>query len=344
MRIAELVGLKTFRVADGPEPQPGPGEVLVQVAAVGICGSDMHYYAEGGIGDSRVKYPVVLGHEPAGVVLRTGANVSGIEPGDHFALEPAIPCQSCELCRRGLQNLCDNMRFMSSGGVPGFFRQRVTLPASNLIPIPKHVGMKEATLIEPIAVVLHSMKFASLQPGETAVVFGAGPIGLLTIAALKLAGASRIWAVEPVAHRREMAKAMGADAVLDTVDPEKTIQRDTSNRGVDVAFDCAAKKGTVGRAIASLAKAGRLVYTGIPSELDIKFDAVGLRKKELTVYNVYRSNHQSEAARDLLSAHARFFAPLVTHTRSLEDIQSAFNTVDRYSDGVGKMVVAPTDV
>ncbi len=339
MRIAELIGLKKFRVADGPEPEPRKGEVLIQVGAVGVCGSDMHYYAEGGIGDSRVKYPVVLGHEPAGTVIRTGPDVTGISPGDRFALEPAIPCQACEMCRRGLQNLCDNMRFMSSGGVPGFFRQRVVLPAHNLIPIPQHISLEVATLIEPLAVVLHSMKFASLRPGETAAVFGAGPIGLLTIAALKLAGASRIWAVEPVAHRRDMAKHMGADVVLDKTDPEKTILKDTSNRGVDVAFDCAAKKGTVRRVVASLAKAGRLVYTGIPSELDIPFDAVGLRKKELTIYNVYRSNHQSEAARDLLATHSRYFAPLVTHTKALDDIQAAFLVVDRYQDGVGKMVI-----
>ena len=341
MRIAELVGMKKFRVVDGPEPNPGPGDVLVQVSAVGICGSDMHYYSEGGIGDSRVKYPVVLGHEPAGVVVRTGANVTGIQAGDHFAFEPAIACHTCEFCRRGLENLCDNMRFMSSGGIPGFFRQRVTLPAQNLIPIPKHVSLQEATLIEPIAVVLHSMKFAALQPGETAVVFGAGPIGLLTIAALKLAGASRIWAVEPVTHRREMAKVMGADVVLDVLDPEKIIQSDTQKRGVDVAFDCAAKKNTVPRAIASLAKAGRLVYTGIPSELDVRLDAVGIRKKELTIYNIYRSNHQSEAARDLLATHTRFFAPLITHTKPIEDIQAAFNQVDRFQDGVGKMVITP---
>lgn len=342
MRIAELIGLKKFRVAEGPEPEPRAGEVLVDVAAVGVCGSDMHYYAEGGIGDSRVKYPVVLGHEPAGTVIRTGPNVTGVSAGDRFALEPAIPCQACEMCKRGLQNLCDNMRFMSSGGVPGFFRQRVVLPANNLIPIPKHVSLEVATLIEPIAVVLHSMKFASLRPGETAVVFGAGPIGLLTIAALKLAGAARIWAIEPVAHRREMARAMGADVALDTVEPEKTVLKDTSNRGVDVAFDCAAKKGTVARAIASLAKAGRLVYTGIPSELDVPFNVVGLRKKELTIFNVYRSNHQSETARDLLATHSKFFAPIVTHTRALEDIQTAFIVVDRYQDGVGKMVITAT--
>jgi L-iditol 2-dehydrogenase len=346
MKAAQLVGIREFRIVDQEIPAAGPGEVQVRVAAVGICGSDMHNYTEGGIGDSRCRFPMVLGHEPSGVLLKTGAGVTGLTPGEHFALEPAIPCGHCEPCRMGRANLCDNMRFMSSGGIPGFFRELVNLPAHNLIPVPKHVGLREATLVEPIGVALHSLQFAAIKPGETAVVFGAGPIGLLTIAALKFAGAGRIWAVEPVAHRREMAKVMGAGAVLDnsgsdTSDPVKTILHDTANRGVDVAFDCAAGADTVNQCIAALAKGGRLVYTAIPAGVHVPVHAPGLRKKEITFLNVYRSNRQAEAARDLLAANAGLFAPLVTHSRPLEEVQEAFDVVDRYADGVGKMIVTP---
>jgi L-iditol 2-dehydrogenase len=344
MKAAELVGIREFRVVDQEIPAPGPGEVQVRVAAVGICGSDMHNYTEGGIGDSRCRYPMVLGHEPSGVLLKTGAGVTGLTPGDRFALEPALACGHCEPCRTGRANLCDNMRFMSSGGVPGFFRELVNLPAHNLIPVPKHVGLREATLVEPIAVALHSLHFASIEPGETAVVFGAGPIGLLTLAALKFAGAGRIWAVEPVGHRREMAKVMGADAVLDTSDPVGTILHDTARRGVDVAFDCAAGADTVNQCIAALTKGGRLVYTAIPADVHVPVHAPGLRKKEITFFNVYRSNRQTEAARDLLAANAGLFAPLVTHSRPLEEVQTAFDVVERYTDGVGKMVVTPARV
>jgi len=125
---------------------------------------------------------MVLGHEPSGVVLKAGAGVTGLSEGDRFALEPGIACGHCEMCRLGRMNLCDNMRFMSSGGIPGFFCERINIPSHNLIPVPKHVGLKEATLIEPIAVALHSLTFAAIRQGETAVVFGTGPIGLLTIA------------------------------------------------------------------------------------------------------------------------------------------------------------------
>jgi len=341
MKAAELVGIRQFRVVDQEIQPPGPGEVQVRVAAVGICGSDMHNYTEGGIGDSKCRYPMVLGHEPSGTVVNTGAGVTGVGAGDHFALEPAIACGHCEMCRVGRPNLCDNMRFMSSGGIPGFFREIVNLPAHNLIPVPKHVGLREATLVEPLAVALHSLSFASVKSDETAVVFGAGPIGLLTIAALKLAGAGRVWAVEPVAHRRDMAQAMGADVVLDTGDPVGAILSDTGRRGVDIAFDCAAGADTVNQCIAALAKSGRLVYTAIPAGIHVPFHAPGLRKKEITFFNVYRSNHQTDRARDILAEHIGRFAPLVTHSRPLEEVQQAFEVVDRYADGVGKMVVTP---
>ncbi|MEP6714510.1 MAG: alcohol dehydrogenase catalytic domain-containing protein [Terriglobia bacterium] len=339
MKAAELAGVREFRIVDQEPEPPGPGEVQVRVAAVGICGSDMHNFTEGGIGDSRCRFPVILGHEPAGVVVKTGAGVTGVGIGDHFALEPAIACGHCEMCRAQRPNLCDNMRFLSSGGIPGFFRELVNLPQHNLIPIPKQVGLREATMIEPLAVALHSLTFASVKAGETAVVFGTGPIGLLTIAALKFSGAGRVWAVEPVAHRRAMALAMGADAALDTADPVAEIRHDTGNRGVDLAFDCAGRGDSVNQCIGVLAKGGRLIYTAIPAEVHVPFYAPGLRKKEITFFNVYRSNHQTERARDLLAENLGMFAALVTHSRPLDEIQQAFEVVDRYADGVGKMIV-----
>lgn len=342
MIVAELVGLKQFRVSERETPEPAAGEVQVKVGAIGICGSDMHVFAEGGIGDIRCQYPVVLGHEPSGTILKTGAGVTGFSEGDLVALEPAIVCYHCEMCRLGKYNLCEVVRFMSSGQEPGFFRDTVNLPAANAIPMPKHIGMQEAALIEPLSVIVHSLFFAKPQAGETAVVYGAGPIGLLTIAALKLGGAKRIWAVEPLAHRREMALAMGADVALDpSADPVKTIRHDTNNRGVDMAFDCAAKGSSVNDCLAVLARAGRLTYTAIPVEIEVSLNMALMRTKEITLYNVRRANHEFNQARDLLAANAKFFAPLLTHTRPLDRIQDAFDLVDQYADGVGKMLITP---
>jgi len=344
MKAAELTGIREFRIVDEKIPEPRPGEVQVRVAAVGICGSDMHNFTEGGIGDSPCAFPMILGHEPSGLLVKSGASVTGLDPGDHFAFEPAISCGHCEYCRRGLNNLCLEMRFMSSGGVPGYFREFVNIPAHNLIPVPKHVGLKAAALIEPLGVALHSLSFAKIQPGETAVVFGTGPIGLMTIAALKLAGASRVWSVDPRPHRRDMARAIGADVTLDTANAARTVLADTANRGVDAAFDCAAGEDTLNQSIECLAKAGRFVYTAIPVSTFVPLYAPAVRKKEISFFNVYRSNHQAERARDILAEHVSRFAPVVTHSRTLDNIQQAFEIANAYADGVGKMLVTPAPV
>ena len=341
MRAAELIGPRRFRLTEGAIADPGPGEAQIRVQAVGVCGSDMHSYAEGGIGPTRCDYPMVLGHEPAGVVVSIGPGVSGWRAGDAVACEPALYCYHCEQCMAGRHNVCAKLRFLSSPGEPGFFRELVNLPAANLLALPASLGPEEGSLVEPLSVALHSMKFGQPTPGETAAVFGAGPIGLLTIAVLKLSGAWRVWAIEPVAARRELARFMGADAVLDpdAVDAARQILADTGKRGVDVVFDCAAKGASTRQAIEVARAAGRVVFTGIPAELETPIEFHAWRRKELALYQVRRSNHEGGQARDLLAADPRRFAGLITHRRPLEQIDGAFAQLESYDDGVGKMII-----
>jgi len=341
MLLAELIAPRQFRLVEEEIGDLGPGEVRVRVNAVGICGSDLHSYSEGAVGDTPAVYPMVLGHEPAGTVVATGAGVTGWSAGDRAALEPALYCYHCEYCRSGRHNICANIRFLSTPGHAGFFREFVDLPAANLLGIPKNMPMRMATLVEPLAVALHSVGIAGIQIGETAAVFGAGPIGLLTVASLRAAGASRIWVVEPVAHRREMARRMGA---AEAIDPRQTdaaaqILADTGGRGVDCALDCSAKEHTTNWAIRCVRNGGRVILTGIHSGTMIPFEVSPMRRKELAILNVRRSNHESEAALELLTARAEWFAPLVTHTRPLENIADAFRIVEEYADGVGKLVI-----
>ena len=314
----------------------------MQVQAVGVCGSDMHSYAEGGVGDTPVVYPTVLGHEPAGVVAKLGAGVAGWNVGDRAAFEPSLFCYHCSYCLHGRQNLCTQMRFLSApGGDPGFFRDRVNLPVANLLPLPSHLSVAEGALVEPLSIALHAMRLASPMLGETAAVFGAGPIGLLTIAALKLAGVRRVWAVEPLSHRRALAAAMGADAVVDpgAVDPGATIAREADGLGVNMVYDCATKADTTDHSLRAAAPGGRVVLTGIPSERRVSFDVHLWRRKELAIWQVRRSNDEMTAARDLLARQSRLFAPLVTHNRPIEDVAAAFALVERYDDGVGKLLL-----
>ncbi len=340
-RTAELTAVRQFRIVERRIPDPGPGEVQVRVAAVGVCGSDLHSYSEGAVGDSPCVYPMVLGHEPAGVIVKSGAGVTGWSPGDRAALEPALYCYHCEFCRSGHHNVCANLRFMSNPEEPGFFREYLNLPAKNLLALPENVSLELGTLVEPLAVAIHSMQFVVLQPGETAAVFGVGPIGLLTLIALKIAGVGRVWAIDPVPHRLELARGAGADALIDprSVDPVRQILADTGNRGVDVAIDCGGQHDSINQCIHSTRHAGRVVVTAIPSEVRVPVEFSPLRRKEIALYNVRRSNHESPAALAMLSAHLHFFAPLITHTRPLDQISPAFSLLENYADGVGKLLI-----
>jgi L-iditol 2-dehydrogenase len=341
MRIAELLAPRQFRVRETEPPRPASHELLVRVRSVGVCGSDLHYYAEGRVGDVECVYPQVIGHEPTGTVVEAGDGVAGWSAGDRVALEPAIYCYRCEFCRRGLHNLCANLRFMSMPPDAGYFRDYVVVPATNVLALPETLDFAVGTLFEPLAVALHSMKFASISVGETAAVFGAGPIGLLTIAVLKLSGAGRVWAVEPVAGRRELALRMGADAVFDprAGDPVDWILRQTHQRGVDAAIDCAAKDNTINQCVRVARMAGRVVITGIPTEVHVPLEFHVMRRKELAYFTVRRSNHESELALELLARHTQLFAPMVTHREPFERITPAFDMLEHYRDGVGKLVI-----
>jgi L-iditol 2-dehydrogenase len=341
MRAAELIAPLTFRFTDMPIEDPGPGEVQVRIEAVGVCGSDLHAYTEGAVGGTPNAYPMLLGHEPAGVIVKTGAGVTGLAAGDRGALEPALYCYHCEFCLSGHHNVCANIRFLSTPHHPGFFRELVNLPVANFRPIPAAMSFGEAALAEPLAIAIHSLRLASVRTGETIAVIGAGPIGLLTIAALRAAGAGLIWAIEPLAHRRELALGIGADAALEPDEALKEILKATAQRGVDCAIDCAAGEHTTIQAMQLTRNAGRVALTGIHSTPLVSVDASAMRRKELTLFNVRRSNHETGEALELLQAHASRFAPVLTHTRPIDRIDDAFKIASQYRDGVGKMIVTP---
>jgi L-iditol 2-dehydrogenase len=341
MRIAELYDARRFRLAEGPNPDPCPGQVQVRVRSVGICGSDLHYFEDGGIGSVKPRLPLVLGHEPTGEVHKIGDGVTGLSIGDRAMLEPAVYCYHCEFCRSGRHNVCENIVFLSSPPEPGFFREFVNMPARNLVPLPKELDWNVGTLFEPLAVVLHSLVLAPINYGDTVAVFGTGPIGLMTIAAVKATGAGRVWAVEPSAERRELAKLMGADAVLDPrqIDPVQQILQDTGRRGVDVVFDCATKADTVNQCVRVVRGAGRILIVGIPSVTETPVDLHELRRKEAVFYNVRRSNHETDAAVQMLRERPKQFGPIVTHQLPVDNIQRAFEMLESKQDGCAKIVL-----
>lgn len=341
MRAAELIAPRTFRQAKLSIPDPAPGEIQVQVEAVGVCGSDLHAYSEGAVGSTPNVYPMILGHEPSGTIVKLGPGVTGLSVGDRGALEPALYCYHCEFCLTGHHNVCANIRFLSNPHHPGFFRERVNLPATNFVPIPLNMSFAAATLAEPLAIALHSLRLASMKPDEHVAVIGAGPIGLMTIAALRAANAGRVWAIEPLQHRRELAIHLGAHAALEPDTALQQLMHDTGGRGVDCAIDCAAGEHTTDQAVHFTRNAGRVALTGIHSTPSVSLDGSAMRRKELTIFNVRRSNHETGEALELLRLHPDWFEPVLTHERPLDQIQDAFAIASEYLDGVGKMIVKP---
>jgi L-iditol 2-dehydrogenase len=282
---------------------------------------------------------MVLGHEPAGEVIKTGSAVTGISIGDKVMCEPAKYCYHCEFCMTGHHNVCPNVEFLSSPDFPGFFREYVTLPVKNLLPIPEGMSFEHATMFEPMSIIYHSMKFAQVGQGEDVVIFGAGPIGLLTLILSKVRGARRVWVIEPLEYRRDMAKKFGADAVLHPNGAKEQIIADTNKRGADVVIDCASKDDTFNDSLDLARNAGRVVITGVPTGVHIPFRFHTMRRKELYFYSVRRSNNEAHDGVELLRERPDIAAGLVTHTRALDQIQGAFEMLEGYRDGVSKIVL-----
>src|SRR5258708_29139386 len=225
-----------------PQPaDPGPGEILVKLRSVGICGSDMHWYVDGSVYGFPASYPQVLGHEPAGEVVAIGSGVTGLKCGDRVSSEPTVSCGHCEYCVRGQHNNCVKSQFMGSPQLPGLLREYATLPAHNASIVPQAFSYTQATLIEPVAVIMHMLELVEIRPGDTVAVLGAGPIGLLAAAVARSAGAFEVLVTDKLAYRIQMAKDLGASVAVPINQFREAVLDTTRGRGVDISIDAAGR-------------------------------------------------------------------------------------------------------
>jgi L-iditol 2-dehydrogenase len=345
MRASRLYGIRDLRVEDLPRPTPGPGEVLLKVAAVGTCGSDVHYYVEGGIGDQVVTAPIIMGHEFSAWVAGLGAGVTGLEVGQLVAVEPAIPCGECESCQHGHPNLCPDVKFCGTPPIDGVFAEYTVKPAENCFPLPEGFAPADGAMLEPLGIAIHTVDLAHLRPGYTVAVLGAGPIGLLTAAVARVAGASEVYVTEPLAYRREFALRYAADAALDpgAADVVAEILRLTGGRGVDVAFEAAGAPETPDQAARVTRPGGKVVVVGIPSDDTMTFTAGIARRRGLTIKLVRRMKHTYPRAIALVEKGLVDVESLATHTFPLERIVEAFEMVASYDDGVLRAIIQVAD-
>lgn len=341
MLAAFLYGARDLRLEPAPRPEPGPGEVLLRVASVGVCGSDLHYYLEGRIGDAAIQDPLIMGHEFSALVDAAAPDVSGLEPGQLVAVEPAVVCGTCELCQLGHPNLCAELKFCGSPDRQGALAEYIAVPAQNCFPLPAGFSADDGALLEPLGIAIHAVDLSHIRPGNSVAVLGAGPIGLLTAAVARAAGASQVILTEPLAYRRSFALDYAADAVLDPgADDLKAAVRDlTGGRGVDLVFEAAGAPETPADAAELVRYGGKILLIGIPSEDRYILPASTARRKGLTVKLVRRMKHTYPRAIQLVASGQVDLRALATHHFSLENLQEALELVADYRDGVIKAVI-----
>jgi L-iditol 2-dehydrogenase len=270
MNVVRLHGIGDLRLHEEQDPQAGDGEVLLRVTAVGLCGSDRHWFAEGAIGDAVLVRPLVLGHE---FVARIE---SGPRAGERVAVDPAIPCERCAVCRAGEQHLCAHGRFAGHGQTDGALRSLLAWPEGLVHPIPDGLADVDAALLEPLGVALHALDLGPVGPGAAAGVVGCGPIGLLLVQLLRLAGATTVVATDPLPHRAEAALALGATHVSSALEPG-------FHDRLDVVFEASGADDGLDDALLATRPAGRTVLVGIPVGDRSRFTASVARRKELTL-------------------------------------------------------------
>jgi L-iditol 2-dehydrogenase len=309
--VARLHGTGDVRLADEPVRDPGPDESLVHVEAVGLCGSDLHWYEEGGIGDARLSNPLVVGHEFAGVVE------GGPLDGRRVAVDPALHCGHCARCLEGNQNLCPNVVFAGHGDCDGGLREYLSWPTEALHLLPASMDGAAGAMLEPLGVAIHSFDLGHVHLGSDVAVVGCGPIGLLLIQVARAAGARVTLAVDPLPHRREAAHGAGAELVAAPEDVP-------AGADVDVAFEVAGTDEAVDLAMQAARPGARVVLAGIPGDDRTSFSASLARRKGLTIAMVRRMNAVYPRAISLVERGLVDVDGLVTHRYPLAEIDEAF--------------------
>jgi len=340
MKAVKLHKAGDLRLEEIPRPEPGAGEVLVRIKAVGVCGSDVHYFKDGRIGDTLVERPIVLGHEPAGVIEGIGKGVTQFEIGDRVALDPALSCGVCEWCSEGNPNLCPNVRFFGTPPIDGAFREFVTHPAHAVFKLPERLDFADGAMLEPLGVAIHAVDLGKMRTAYTAAILGVGSIGLCVLQLARLSGAADLFVTDLIDSRLDLARRLGADVALRADDdPVRRIQELTGGRGVDVVFEAAGALETPQQAVDLLKPGGTLVLIGICPEDRIPLKATAARRKGITIRMARRMKHVYSRAIRLAERNRVDLKSLVTHRYPLERIEEAFDVVGGYKDGVVKAVI-----
>ena len=344
MMAAFLHGVGDLRVETAPIPEISePDQALVRVRAVGICGSDIHFFEDGRIGPYVVTQPQVLGHECAGEVVEVGPEVANVKPGDKVCIEPGIPCRKCSFCKSGRYNLCDIVPFMGTPPTHGAFREYVVWPADFIFRLPEDASFDEGAVVEPLAVGVQACQRGGVRSGHTVAVIGCGPIGLTAMQAAAGFGATRIIATDLMPFRLDMAKRLGADVALNAADadPVEAVKNATNGPGADVVLETAGTTQTVMQACGMVKKGGVVVLVGMHRVDEFPIPVMDMICREYDMRGVFRYCNAFGPAVAMLSAGRVNLRALITHQFPLAEIGAAFDVAIEQKDKAVKVQVIP---
>ncbi|HOW85695.1 MAG TPA: alcohol dehydrogenase catalytic domain-containing protein [Candidatus Aminicenantes bacterium] len=345
MKAAFLTGVRTIEIRDIPAPRlVRDDDVIVRSRAVGVCGSDLHYYLSDNVGGDRIKYPFIPGHECAGVVEEVGRAVTRVKPGDPVVVEPAVSCGTCDQCRTGRPHTCRKLLFLGHyGELTGGLAELILAPERNCVPLPARMTSVQGALAEPLSIALYAAGLAGSVRGKAAAVLGTGPIGLCVVMALKADGAGAVYATEKVEARRAAAAAKAGADWTGNPDAQDVVAEIAAREslGLDIVFECCGQQPALDQAVALLKPGGTLVVVGIPLEPRVYFDSGRVRRREIRVQNVRRQNKCLERAVAMIHAGRIPVDFLATHTFPLDRAGEAYEIAAARHDGVIKAIVRP---
>ncbi len=334
MRVAVLRGARDVALEERPVPVPGPGEVLVDVAAVGVCGSDVHYYEHGRIGRFVVEQPLVLGHEPSGTITAVGPGVDPARVGQRVSVEPGVPDLTCAQCLAGRYNLCPDVRFLATPPVDGAFAEQVVVHGAFAHPVPDAIGDDAAALLEPLSVGLWASRKGGVGPGSRVLVTGAGPIGLVAVQAARASGAAEVMVSDVNPARLRLAASLGATVA---VDPAGT---DLADLEPDVLLECSGVPSVIGDGIRALDRAGRAVLVGMGGD-EVPLPLSVVQERELLVTGTFRYANTWPTAIALVAAGRIDLDVLVTGHYGLAEAEDSLTAARRDPASV-KVLVHPS--
>lgn len=345
MKAAVMDRPGSIKIKELPVPEIGANEVLVKIMAVGVCGSDVHYYENGRIGRFVVEQPIILGHECAGIIAAAGELVTKVAIGDRVAIEPGVTCGHCDACKAGRYNLCPDVQFLATPPVDGAFVQYLAIRQDMVFKIPDQLSFEEAALNEPFSVGIHAAKRTRLQAGETVAIMGMGPVGLMAVAAAKSFGASRIIVTDLEDVRLEAALRLGATTAINVKQENalEVIKQLTGGAGVDVAWETAGSPQALQAALGSLRRGGRLAVIGLPAQDQIPLNVPLIADSELDIYGIFRYANTYPQGIEFLASGNLDTASLITDRYPLSGTRDALERAIHNKSGSLKVIVYPNE-